>query len=288
LVDAGLVWGLLQGSLVYPWSGVQFMASEQPLTTVAIALGIWRGSQSMLAANPLGTRALALLLWFELLTFGVTGVDVRSRFLVLLMPLIAVFAGVGIAWLAEIVAAVVSRRATVLGRAAAVTITVGALSAVLVEQASAIIPHRDPTPGAAWWTRWLPPVALSSLTLDRAIVMPTDVIVTNDELAARLVVGRADYWWPPDDNSAERYRFIDRQSGAARGQYGGALLVSDPSAIQGLLAVSSDRAVVVALFNTGKFGFDRSRLQDLIDRSGMVELEDRPGEWLIARFPARR
>ena len=80
--------------------------------------------------------------------------------------------------------------------------------------------------------KWSPPVALSSLALDRVSVAPDDVIVTNDELAALLVLGRVDYWWPPDPTSAGRYAFLDQRGGQARGLYGGAVVLSDSSALR--------------------------------------------------------
>jgi len=111
-------------------------------------------------------------------------------------------------------------------------------------------------------------------------------IVTNDELAALLVLGRVDYWWPPDPTSAERYSFID-QRGGARGLYGGAMVLPDLSALQLIIQYRQTRGVVVALFNSGKFGFDPSLQQRLTDANQMVEL-DRTNDWFIARFPARR
>jgi hypothetical protein len=60
----------------------------------------------------------------------------------------------------------------------------------------------------------------------------------------------------------------------------------DSSALGLLIQHRQTRGVVVALFNTGKFGFDSSNLQSLIDENDMVEL-DRTNDWFVARFPAR-
>jgi len=284
LVDAPLVWGLLKSSFIFPWSGIQYFVTEQPVLTVATILGIWRGAFAA-PTRAIPARTLAVLLYLELLSFGVTGLDVRARFLVLIMPMIAVFAGAGISWFARAVADTVSRSAF-LARAVVLAIVIAAVSYVSAEQASAITAHRDPVAGAAWWTKWSPPVALSSLAIDRDIVGPDDLIVTNDELAALLVLGRIDYWWPPDPTSAERYTFTDQRGGHRRGLYGGAPVLIDSSALGLLIQHRQTRGVVVALFNTGKFGFDPSNLQSLIDENDMVEL-DRTNDWFVARFPAR-
>ena len=101
LVDARFVWGLLQGSFTFPWSGIQYLVTEQPVVAAAITLGVWRGAFAAPTRRAIPARTLAVLLYLELLSFGVTGMDVRARFLVLIMPLIAVFAGAGILWLAS-------------------------------------------------------------------------------------------------------------------------------------------------------------------------------------------
>jgi len=285
LVDARFVWGLLRGSFNFPWSGIQYLVTEQPVVAAAIMLGVWRGAL-VTSTHAIPARTLAVLLYLELLSFGVTGMDVRARFLVLIMPLVAVFAGAGILWLARTAAESITRPAFV-ARVVAATIVVVAVGYVSAEQASAIVAHRDPASGAAWWTKWSPPVALSSLTIDRDMVAPDDLIVTNDELAALLVLGRVDYWWPPDATSAERYAFIDQRESAPRGLYGGASVLADASSLRLLIQHRQTRSVVVALFNTGKFGFDPSIQQGLVEGDQMVELE-RANDWFIARFPARR
>jgi len=286
LVDARLVRGLLRSSFIFPWSGIQYLLTEQPVVTAVIMLGVWRGAFAAHTRRAIPARMLALLLYLELLSFGVTGMDVRARFLVLIMPLIAAFAGAGMIWLARIAADAVSRRSPLLARIVLVTTVIAAVGYVLAEQAAAIVPHRDPVSGAAWWTRWSPSVALSSLAIDRDMVAPDDLIVTNDELAALLVLGRMDYWWPPDSTSAERYTFTDQRGGQRRGIYGGAPVLPDLAAVQLLIQQRQTRAVVVALFNTGKFGFDPSNLLGLIDEHHTVELE-RSNDWFVARFPAR-
>ena len=65
-------------------------------------------------------------------------------------------------------------------------------------------------------------------------------------------------------------------------------MISDLSAVRRLIESHGDAAVVVALFNTGKFGFDPSILQGLIGDYEMVELEVRADDWFIVRFPLRR
>ena len=287
LVDARFVWQLLQGSFAFPWSGIRYLVTEQPVAASAIALGVWRGAFAASTRFTIPARTLAVLLYLELLSFGVTGMEVRPRFLALVMPLIAVFAGAGIHWLAGTAAAPFSRRSVHAARLVVVSIVILAVGYLSGEQASAIVPHRDPGPGAAWWTKWSPPVALSTLAIDHDIVAPDDLIVTNDELAALLILGRVDYWWPPDPTSAERYAFTDRRGGQARGLYGGAPVLPDLPALELLIQYRDTRGVVVALFNTGKFGFDPSTLQSLIDANEMVELA-RAKDWLVARFPARR
>ena len=205
---------------------------------------------------------LAVLLYLELLSFGVTGMDVRSRFLVLIMPLIAVFAGSGHPLACRHCGArlCLAARSSLLALwpCAIAIVTVGYLSA---EQASAIVPHRDLGSAATWRTRWSPPVALSSLAIDRNIIAPDDLIVTNDELAALLILGRVDYWWPPDPTSAERYAFTDQRGGQVRGALRRCAGANGSSALRLLIQYRHTRGVVVALFNTGKFGFDPSTLQ---------------------------
>jgi hypothetical protein len=287
LVDARFIWGLLQGSVAFPWSGIQFLAVEQPVAAAAMTLGVWRGGFARPGRHTVPARTLAVLLYLELLSFGVTGMDVRSRFLVLILPLIAVFTGVGILWLAGTLAEALSRKSDVTARVVALAIAIVGVGYVSTEQASAIFPHRDPAPGDTWRTKWSPPVSLSSLDADREIA-PDDLIVTNDELAALLVFGKVDFWWPPDPESAARYAFIDRRGGQFRGLYGGAAVLSDLSQLRVLVEDRRTRGVVVALFNTGKFGFDPSTLRALIDENETVELEERPHDWFVARFPPRR
>lgn len=286
LVDARFVWALLQGSVNFPWGGIQYLVTEQPVVAAAIVLGVWRGAFATPTPRAIPARTLALLLYLELLSFGVTGMDVRPRFLVLIMPLIAVFAGAGIVWLARTAAEPFTRRSAFAVRVVVTTIVILAVGYVSAEQASAIVAHREPGAGAAWWTKWSPPVGLSSLAIDRNIVAAEDLIVTNDELAALLVLGRVDYWWPPDPTSAERYAFIDQRGGQHRGLYGGAPVLPDSPALRLLIQRRQTRGVVVALFNTGKFGFDPSALQGFIDDERMVELE-RSDDWFVARFPPR-
>ncbi len=286
LVDARFVWGLLQGSFTFPWSAMRFLATEQPILTAALLLGVWRGAFG-LPTQSIPARTLAVLLYLQLLSFGVTGTDVRSRFLVLILPLIAVFAGAGILGFARTVADALARRAIQAAQAIVVAIAVALVIYVSTEQAAAIFPHRDPGPGDTWRTQWQPPVALSSLDIDRHIITPGDVVVTNDELAALLLLGRIDFWWPPDATSAQRYSFTDPH-GQPRGLYGGAPLITDSSALRILIQENDTRGVVVALFNTGKFGFDRPALQVLVDENRTAELEQRPSDWFVARFPPRR
>ena len=102
LVDARFVWGLLQGSFAFPWSGIGFLVTEQPVAAAAITLGVWRGAVAASTRHTVPARTLAVLLYLELLSFGVAGMAVRARFLVLIMPLISVFAGAGILWLARL------------------------------------------------------------------------------------------------------------------------------------------------------------------------------------------
>ena len=287
LVDARLVWGLLQSSFTFPWSGIRFLATEQPLIAAALALGVWRGVLALSALRQIPARTLAVLLYLELLSFGVTGMDIRSRFLVLIAPLVAVFAGEGILWFAGSVGEALARRSVLVARAAVVAIASAAVGYVSAEQAFAIVPHRDPVVGATAWTKWSPPVALSALDIDRNMIAPDDVIVTNDELAAVLLLGRVEYWWPPDAESAARYAFIDQRSGQSRGLYGGAPVLTDSSALRRLIESPRAHGVVVALFNTGKFGFDLATLKTLVDESQTVELEERSNEWFVARFPPR-
>ncbi len=287
LVDANFVGGLLRSSFIYPWSGGEHFATRQPLVSAAIVLGVWRGVVAPTTPRSAAARTMAMLLLVELLSFGVSGIDVRSRFVVLLMPLLAVFAGGGVLWLTESAAQLMPRRPVLAGRLAGVGMAIAAVALIVVEQASAIIPHRDPGADAGWWAKWSPPVALSSLALDRNTIGGDAVIVANDELAALLVLGRVDFWWPPDATSAERYGFAERRPGEARGIYAGATVLADSTAVQRLIRDRGGREVVVALFNTGKFGFDRSTLQVLIDQDDAVELEKRPDDWLIARFRPR-
>ncbi len=287
LVDARMVEGLLRTSFTFPWGGILQLATQEPLLVAAVVAGIWRSAFARAARHPIAARTLAVLLYLELLSFGATGTDVRSRFLVLLMPLGAVFAGAAIHWFAESAGQLLGRGSRSLTHAAAGAIAIVVVGSVSIEQAFAIIPHRDPDPAAPWITKWLPPVALSSLDLERAIVKPNDVIVTNDELAATSLLGRIDYWWPPDSESAARYSFLDER-GQAKGLYGGAPVITDSQQLERVIQSRDTRGIVVALFNTGKFGFDPSTLRGLIDANNTVELDERAHDWFIARFPPRR
>lgn len=289
LVDARFVWALLQRSFIFPWDGIQHLVTGQPVAMALIILGIWRGAFATSTPTKVSARTLAVVLYLELLSFGVTGMDVRPRFLVLIMPLVAVFAAAGIVWVAGAAGEAFARRSHFVARAAAVAIAILLVALVSVEQGSAVVPHRDAGPNAAWWAKWSPPVALSSVSIDRKFVTADDLIVTNDELAALLVLGRVDNWWPPDQTSAERYSFVDQRGGQQRGVYGGAPILADSSALRLLIEHRQSRGVVVALFNTGKFGFDPSNVEGLInnDDDHMVELE-RSSDWFVARFARRR
>ena len=223
LVDARFVWGLLQSSFTFPWSGIQISRDR---TT-----GACGGARAGSLARRVG--------------FVDTAPDSCSNAGGAAVPRTAVVrchrhgcplpfsrahhaadrglcgsrasSGLRAVWARPSLDARCWSRAR-----AVVAIAIVAVGYVSAEQASAIFPHRDPVADATWWTKWSPPVALSSLDIDRDIIAPDDVIVTNDELAAVLLLGRVDYWWPPDAESAERYAFTDRRSGQARGLYGGA------------------------------------------------------------------
>ena len=287
LVDARFVWELVQGSFRFPWSAIQDLATAHPVVAAAIMLGVWRGAFMASTRSTFPARTLAVVLFLELLSFSITGTDVRSRFLVLIMPLAAVFAGAGILCIARIAAAPVVRRSAVGARVAIAVVVIAIVGYGSLEQGSAVVAHRDLGPGAPWQAKWLPPVSLSSLEIDRDIIGADDVIVTNDELAALLIIGRVDYWWPPDAASAERYAFTDQRGGKARGLYGGAPVLPGTPALRRLIQDRHTRGVVVALFNTGKFGFNSSALLGLVEDNDMVELEH-TSDWFVARFPGRR
>jgi hypothetical protein len=288
--DAALTWplarGLLTTGLLYPWEGPRFLLVELPVLSLLAAGGLVAviALESGVPASRRSVQVLGLVLWLQILAIGVFNVDLKARFVALLLPLLAVFGGSGIAviaWNGWAGWGGWHRWAVARGGARGGIVAV-ALVAIVFEQARLIERQRDRPRQAGWLAPWSPPTALPSLdSSTRPSVAADDIVITNDELACLLLVGRVDYWWAPDATSAERYSM--RSGGGRRGNYGGGAVLVGSGAVREVLEGADNRAVAVVLFDSGKFGFDPAGLQSIKPSGSSMDVRERPGEWVMAR-----
>ena len=135
--------------------------------------------------------------------------------------------------------------------------------------------------GNVWWSWWAPTIGQASLDPATAPQVPdSDVVITNDELACLLRVGRIDYWLAPDATSLERFSLVTPRG--RRGMYGGAVAILSADEIGRVVERASPRRVSVVLFRSGKFGFDPDRVYAVgpaivIDRSAAED-------WALVRL----
>jgi hypothetical protein len=121
-------------------------------------------------------------------------------------------------------------------------------------------------PERGWWGVWSPPIAQSTFSARQApAVAADDIVISNDELASLLRIGRVDYWLAP--GPAAELLSYEASAGVRRGVYGAAeLLRSD--ALASVIAARASRPVSLVVFHTGKFGLDQADAEAIAELSG--------------------
>ena len=244
LVTPRFIVDLFEAGLRTHLDGARVLAGQLPIATALCAFAMLPAGGMQASTT---VRAVAALLWLQTIMLGIFGIDVRTRFLAVMAPAMAILAALGIARVAAAL-----RTPPAASRLMAATAMAVLLTVVVLEQQRVVRGLLDRPLTAAWWSAWAPPAALTQSTDDElAATVAGDVIVTNDELAALLLVRRADYWWTTDNETAAFYgrRYGERLHGIyARLP----ALVGEP-ALRTLPAPSS-RAISVIWFNSSKFG----------------------------------
>ena len=274
LMTARFVVDLFGAGLQTHLGGARVLAGQLPIVTALCALAMLPVA-GMRASPPI--RALAALLWLQTMMLGIFGIDVRTRFLALMAPLIAILAAIGI----ERVAAALGRTPAASRLRAAIAVSV-LLPGVVVEQERVVRGLLDRPLTTEWWAAWAPPAGLTQLSDDAlAASVASDVVVTNDELAALLLIHRADYWWTTDDDTAAFYgrRYNDRLHGI----YGGLPALIGESVLK-TMQPPSGRALSVIWFNSTKFGSVPAGLHDDASwpRGTIFRLTP---DWFLVRMP---
>jgi hypothetical protein len=137
-------------------------------------------------------------------------------------------------------------------------------------------------PARGWWGIWSPPIAQSTFSARQApAVAPDDIVISNDELASMLRIGRVDYWLAP--GPAAELLSYEASAGIRRGVYGAAQLLG-PDRLARVIAARESRPISLVLFHTGKFGLDHANSKAIAELSGgqTTETED----WTLIRWLA--
>ncbi|HEX8028253.1 MAG TPA: hypothetical protein VF491_07330, partial [Vicinamibacterales bacterium] len=254
---------LLAASFRFPFSAARQLTLALPVLAATTAGGVgwvmwsWR--------RPDGTtvvaRALACALWLHIIAVGIFEIDLRVRHLAMLTPLIAVFAGIA---LSTIVSSAFRAQRTIAGIAALV-LCGGVVAAMVVEQRRFALDQIERAQ-QAWWGTWSPPIAQSTFDARQAPSLDAaDIVISNDELASLLRIGRVDYWLAPAP-AAELLTY-ETSDGAHRGAYGAAELIS-ADALASVIAARASHSVSLVVFHTGKFGIDEADSKTIAELTG--------------------
>lgn len=269
---------LLLASCRFPFAAARQLGMAFPVLAVTTVAGagwaMWnarRGHEIDLIA-----RAFACTLWLHIIAVGVFDIDLRVRHLAMLTPLLAVFAGLALTTVIR--RGCGSRRPLV----AAASLACCGLSvpAMIVEQRQFALDQIE-RPVHEWWGIWSPPIAQSTFSAQQApVVGADDAVISNDELACLLRVGRVDYWLAPGP-AAELLTYQDAQH-QRRGAYGAAELVRGDE-LDRVVAARTAHAVSLVIFHTGKFGIDDVDARAIAELSGgqMIQTDD----WTHIRWP---
>src|ERR1044072_3530170 len=111
---------------------------------------------------------------------------------------------------------------------------------------------RAPTTIGAPWSAWFPPVGLEHLfDAQMPKTATSEMVITNDELAALLTLGKSDFWLAPDEFLAQ---FYGRKTvNGFEGIYAGSRVLASDDQLQSVLASNTLPATIV-WFRSGKFG----------------------------------
>jgi hypothetical protein len=270
---------LAASTLWYPWEGFIRFARMSPLLTL---LASGAAVMALRQAVP-GSSRLRVLTLFALGLFtalGAAGVDLHWRYMLLASPIPVLLAAHAIDATGRSIAGSIAPRAPRPAIASAIGLALVALVAVdhyRTEARAGGPPVGDPALLAA------PTDALWQADVLRAVVQPTDVVVSNDELAADFLVGRVDYWLLTSPRTLERYTAV--RNGERRGFYAGATILADEAAVDRLVRCSG-QAVAIVVLDSGKFDFDESRaVAERIAATFNGTVRSAGGAHLIARIP---
>lgn len=279
LISPRLVWQLSTSTFWYPWEAFVHAGRTHPLLIVTAAYALLE-----LTFTPSvdlerdGIRPLALFAICAYAALGIVGVDLQWRYMLLASPFLVLLSAHGVSVVGHRVGLVLSAILPVrphrsLARIAATILIV----LVTGEQYRSLVQASDSaTLSAPTDARW-------EADVFRAYVQPDDVIVSNDELACRFLVGRVDYWLVTSARILDRY--TAGNAGDRRGFYAGAKVVSSEAEIDRLVKCGG-RSVVFVVLDTGKFDFDETRaLADRMAAKFGGATWSAGGEHVIVRIP---
>jgi len=265
---------LLMASMRASTGGIELFARELPGTSLLIALAAATSiSGARTSANQI-VRALLMLLLVYVVAFGIFGTDPRTRFIAVTAPLVAVLTAGAVCTMAT--------RRSVMVAALALTIT-----GIVLEQRQLVLAMMERQPTAirsAWWA-WYPTVGVEHpFDPQTPKLEPDELVVTNDELAALLILGRSDYWLAPDDFAARLYsRKISPTQ--FEGIYAGSRVIVSEVDLESLLR-SQAKATTVVWFRSGKFGTVSPSFDDRSAWPTGSTFLSTP-DWSMARVPSR-
>jgi hypothetical protein len=266
--------GILGASLRSNMGGLEFLARELPIASSFIALATIAALFRPRSDPNKVTRVLIMIFLVYVLAFGIFGTDPRTRFIAVASPLMAMLAAAGAC-------------AFEMPGAARAAVALMMMAGVIVEQQQlvAAMTERPTTAVASPWSAWFPTVGLEQ-PFDSGLTrpQPNEIVITNDELAALLTLGRSDYWLAPDDFAA---RFYSRRnaSGSFEGIYAASHVLVSADELRAALA-SGRHAATIVWFRSGKFGGVSPVFEDRASFPPGSMFQSTP-DWSMIRIPAR-
>ena len=226
----------------YPWEAVAHVGRQMPFVALAAA-----GTVVALLARPRPDdrplRALAVFGLASLAALGISALELKERYLLLIAPVVfiaaAAFADRAITWLS-------ARTGT--WHPVAVPAATAAMLVLLAGGQYARAAHAPSTN-----LTWTSP--------DEIADVREEVVVCNDEMACQAFVGRVDYWLLQSSIADDYVVGPERRS-----VYTGARVVSDARMLDEVICGAA-RGVALVFFDSDKFGSDVSR-QTMLDAAG--------------------
>jgi hypothetical protein len=270
---------LLLGAFRFPFSAARQLTMALPVLAVTTIGGVgwtlWSARRSD-GVNVIA-RAFACTLWLHIIAVGVFDIDLRVRHLAMLTPLLAVFAGMSL----TAVMSLGFRARRPIASLAALGLSGLLVSAMVVEQHRFALEQIE-RPAHGWWGIWSPPIAQSTFSaLHAPSVAADDILISNDELASMLRIGRVDYWLAP--GPAAELLSYEASPGVRRGVYGAAELLRGDR-LDRVISARESRPVSLVVFHTGKFGLDQADAEAIAELSGGEKTETE--DWIHIRWPA--